>query len=55
MYLDWSPDGMSVIAYPSEATGHPVLIDPVTGTWHIVPQLSSPIVPDQIWQRLATD
>lgn len=53
MYPDWSPDGTWVIAYPSEATGHPVLIDPVDGTWRIVPQLISPIVPSQTWQRLA--
>ncbi|HEY6570743.1 MAG TPA: hypothetical protein VIZ22_10650 [Candidatus Limnocylindrales bacterium] len=53
MFIDWSPDGAMILAYPSEATGHPVLIDPVDGTWTIVPQLTTPKEPSQAWQRLA--
>ena len=45
LFIDWSPDGAMILAYPSEATGHPVLIDPVDGTWTIVPQLTTPKEP----------
>lgn len=53
MYPDWSPDGKSVIAYPSEANGHPVLINPLDGTWRILPLVASPSASSQAWQRLA--
>ncbi len=38
-----------MIAYPSEATGHPVLIDPQDGTSRILPQLISPTLDSQVW------
>jgi Tol biopolymer transport system component len=53
MYPEWSPDGAWVIAYPSEATGHPVLINPQDGSSRILPQLISPSLDSQVWQRLA--
>ena len=32
-FFDWSPDGRSLLAYPSEAVGHAIIIDTVDGTW----------------------
>ena len=51
--LEWSPDGTSLIAFPSEATGHPVAHQP--GRRHVAHprQLSQPEPADQTWQRQA--
>jgi len=53
--FDWSPDGRSLIAYPSEANGHAVIIDTDDGTWHALDPLMDPMgFPfAQGWQRLA--
>ena len=55
-FFDWSPDGRSLIAYPSEAIGHAIIIDTVDGTWRGARSASSmrsgfPLVAG--WQRLA--
>ena len=34
--FDWSPDRTTLIAFPSEALGHAVLIDPVDGTSRVL-------------------
>ena len=54
-FFDWSPDGQSLLAYPSEATGHAILIDTLDGTWRaLAPVLDALGAPArQGWQRLA--
>jgi Tol biopolymer transport system component len=54
-FFDWSPDGRSLIAFPSEASGHAIIIDAVDGTWRALdPVVDTPGVPQsQDWQRLA--
>jgi Tol biopolymer transport system component len=52
-FLEWSPDGTSLIAFESEAAGHPIIINPNDGSWHALGQLSQPGVPMQAWQRTA--
>jgi len=56
-YFDWAPDSRSLIAYPSEAMGHPVVIDTVAGTWRALdPVIDATTFPrSQAWQRLAED
>ncbi len=51
--IDWSPDGKSLIAFPGEASGHAVVINPVDGTWQVLDPLSQPSMPMQAWQRKA--
>jgi len=34
--FEWSPDGTTILAVPTEATGHPVVIDPDTGSWKVL-------------------
>jgi Tol biopolymer transport system component len=54
-YFDWSPDGRSLIAYPSEANGHTVIIDAVDGTWQALDPVidAMSFLRSQGWQRLA--
>jgi Tol biopolymer transport system component len=55
-FFEWSPDGRSLLAYPSEAPGHAILIDAVDGSWKALEQVVDPIgapVTQQSWQRLA--
>jgi Tol biopolymer transport system component len=54
-FFDWSPDGQSLLAYPSEATGHAIIIDTLDGTWRALdPVLDALGAPArQGWQRLA--
>ncbi len=52
-YLEWSPDSKSLIAFPSEASGHAVVINPSDGTWRVLDQVSDPGLPVQAWQRKA--
>jgi hypothetical protein len=54
-YFDWAPDSRSLIAYPSEAVGHPVVINTVDGTWRALdPVIDATDFPrSQAWQRLA--
>jgi Tol biopolymer transport system component len=56
-FFDWSPDGLSLIAYPSEAIGHAIVIDTVDGTWRALdPVMDTAGFPQsQRWQRLALD
>jgi Tol biopolymer transport system component len=50
----WSPDGKWLLAVPSEATGHPVLIDPSTNTWTVLDALfDEQGGAAQLWQRTA--
>ena len=51
--LEWSPDSKSLIAFPSEASGHPVVINPADGTWRILDPVLDPGLPMQSWQRKA--
>jgi len=52
-FLEWSPDGTSLLAFPSEGDGHPVVIDVATGNWHTVDRVSASGIPVQAWQRQA--
>jgi TolB protein len=54
-YFDWSPDGRSLIAYPSEAMGHPIVIDATNGTWRALDSVidTMDFPRSQGWQRLA--
>jgi len=54
LYFDWAPDGGSLIAYPSDAVGHPVIINTVDGTWRALdPVIDATDFPrSQAWQRL---
>jgi WD40 repeat protein len=56
-YFDWAPDSRSLIAYPSEAMGHPVVINTQDGTWRALdPVIDVEDFPrSQGWQRLAAD
>ena len=51
--LDWSPDGKTLMLVPSEAIGHPVLVNPLDGTWRVLDALIEPELAHEIWQRLA--
>ncbi len=51
--FEWSPDGRSLIAFPSEGPGHPVLIDALDGTWRNLEPIIQPGSTKQAWQRLA--
>jgi Tol biopolymer transport system component len=51
--IEWSPDGESLIAIPTEATGHPVVIDARHGTWRNLDPIVQPGSVMENWQRLA--
>ena len=51
--FEWSPDSRSLIAFPNEASGHPVLINPMDGTWRVLEPVLDPGLPMQSWQRKA--
>jgi dipeptidyl aminopeptidase/acylaminoacyl peptidase len=51
--LEWSPDGTSLLALPTEAKGHPVIIDPSTNTWRALDVVLAPTLAAQAWQRTA--
>jgi Tol biopolymer transport system component len=53
MWFEWSPDGKFLLAVPTEAPAHPVLIDVSTGAWRNLEPLIAPDLVDQAWQRLA--
>ncbi len=53
MWFEWSPDGKYLIAVPTEAPAHPVLIDAKSGTWRNLDPVIAPDFVDQSWQRLA--
>ena len=52
-YLEFSPDATRLIAMPSEATGHPVVVDPDTGEWQVLDALVKPGIASNVWQRIA--
>jgi len=54
-FFDWSPDGRFLIAYPSEAVGHAIVIDVADGTWRALDPVIDPVgfPQSQGWQRLA--
>jgi dipeptidyl aminopeptidase/acylaminoacyl peptidase len=54
-HFEWSPDGGSLLALPSEASAHPVIIDADDGTWRNLGPLAQPVVQTQTWQRIASD
>jgi Tol biopolymer transport system component len=56
-FFDWSPDGRSLIAYPSEAIGHAIVIETADGTWRALDPVMDTIgfPQSQTWQRLAPD
>ena len=52
--FDWSPDGRWLLAVPSRASGHPVLIDPTTGTYQVLDTIfDEQGGAAQLWQRKA--
>jgi Tol biopolymer transport system component len=51
--VEWSPDARSLIAFTSEADGHPILIDADTGTWRALGPSTAPQTPFGAWQRTA--
>ncbi len=53
MWFEWSPDGTSLIAVPSEGNAHPVRIDVATGAWENLDPVITPDVVAQAWQRKA--
>jgi Tol biopolymer transport system component len=53
MWFEWSPDGKFLLAVPTEAPAHPVLIDVSTGSWRNLEPLVAPDFVDQSWQRVA--
>jgi dipeptidyl aminopeptidase/acylaminoacyl peptidase len=55
--FEWSPDGHSLIAYPTEAKGHAILIDAADGSWKGLDPVMDPkgFPYAQGWQRLAAD
>jgi Tol biopolymer transport system component len=53
LHVEFSPDGSSLLALPSEATGHPAVIDVGSGGWEVLDPLVSPAVAANLWQRLA--
>jgi Tol biopolymer transport system component len=53
MWFEWSPDGRFLIAVPTEAPAHPVLIEVATGEWRNLEPLIAPDFVDQAWQRVA--
>jgi len=53
MWFEWSPDGRYLLAVPTEAPAHPVLIDVATGDWRNLDPLVAPDFVDQTWQRVA--
>lgn len=50
-WFEWSPDGTSLIAIPTEAPAHPVLIDAATGEWRTLDPLVAPDFVAEAWQR----
>ncbi|MEP6638201.1 MAG: hypothetical protein ABJC39_02535 [Chloroflexota bacterium] len=54
-FFDWSPDGRTLLAFPSEASGHPILIDTIDGSWKVLEQVVEPpgTPSQQSWQRIA--
>ena len=52
--FEWSPDGTTIIAVPTEASGYPVVIDPGTGTWTVLETIfDEQGAAAQAWQRTA--
>jgi dipeptidyl aminopeptidase/acylaminoacyl peptidase len=51
--LEWSPDGESLVALPSEGAGHPVIVDASSGTWQVLDVVALPAPQTQAWQRVA--
>jgi WD40 repeat protein len=51
--LDWSPDGKTLLLVPTEAIGHPVLVNPLDGTWRVLDALIEPELAHEVWQRKA--
>lgn len=52
-HLEWSPDGRSLVALPSEGAAHPVIIDVTTGAWQVLDVIAQSAPQTQAWQRLA--
>lgn len=54
LFVEWSPDGTSLLAFPSEGAGHPILINVSDGTWRVLDTvLVDPQIPIYLWQRTA--
>ena len=51
--IGWAPDGRSLMAFPTEATGYPIVIDAETGSWTTLDSVVSPVDVSQAWQRTA--
>jgi len=51
--FDWAPDGTSLIAFPTEGSGHPVVIDAATGESTALDAVITPTGASQVWQRIA--
>ena len=51
--LEWAPDGGSIVALPTEGTGHAVVIDAATGESTTLDAVITPTGASQVWQRTA--
>ena len=52
--FDWSPDGTTILAIPTEASGHPVVINPESGAWTALETIvDEQGAAAQTWQRTA--
>ena len=49
--LEWAPDGRSIVALPTEGTGHAVVIDAATGESTTLDAVITPTGASQVWQR----
>jgi dipeptidyl aminopeptidase/acylaminoacyl peptidase len=52
--FDWSPDGSTLLAVPTEASGHAIVIDPFAKTWKVIDTIfDEQGGVTQEWQRTA--
>ena len=54
MWFEWSPDGRYLLAVPTEAPAHPVIIEVASGGWRNLDPVVLPDFVDQAWQRLGS-
>lgn len=52
-WFEWSPDGRSLVAVPTEAAAYPIIIDAATGEWRLLDVLVTPEFVTEAWQRVA--
>jgi dipeptidyl aminopeptidase/acylaminoacyl peptidase len=52
-FMEFSPDATKLLAIPSEASGHPIVVDLETNDWEVLDAIVTPGVAANVWQRLA--